>query len=195
MPIVYKTCTSDGNIPDYICDACSDTEKGRVRGAVYIDKSLKSEIIKANVESLAWWETQIEAGLIKIVPTTRGTFDGGTPITVTGYGDENEKTTGKTFVVSVSDMNHFGNKPFYQALENNFKNYLFGFRTEKELRISTDAITALNVQDPVEEDAESVVNWNANVTWRQYKPNMLVPIYALTDEVKKLFSNCIEVEP
>jgi len=193
MAIIYKTCTQDGTITDYVCDPCGATEGGRVRGAAYIHKSLKSTITKQNVESLQWWENGIESGMIKVIPSTRGTYDGGAKQTVTGFGDEQEKVTKKTHTAVINDANHAGNELFYEALENNFKDYVFGFRTEKELRIGTDVLTGMEVKDNVEEDTNTAVLWQATITWDQSKPKMIVPIYKLTDEVKELFTNCVEV--
>ena len=194
MAIIYKTCTLDGTIPDYVCDPCGATEGGRVRGAAYIHKSLKDTIIKTNVESLDWWENGIESGMIKVIPSTRGTFDGGAKQTVTGFGDEQDKVTKKTFTSVINDANHAGNEEFYEALENNYKDYIMAFRTEKELRIATDVMTGMEVKDPVEEDTSSVVLWQSTITWDQNVPKTIVPIYTLTDEVKDLFSNCIDVD-
>jgi hypothetical protein len=194
MPINYKTCTVDGTVPAYLCDPCTGTEAGRLRGAFYMHKSILSEITDENIALKTWWETQIEAGTIILVPTTRGTFDGGTKRTVTGFGDEKEKIIGKTFTAVVTDPNHKGNAEFYEALENNYSDYYFGFRTASEIRIGTKQITGLEVKDPVEEDTDSIVPWQATVTWDQDKPEMTVPIYPLTDEVKGIFT-CYEVVP
>jgi len=194
MSIIYKTCTQDG-IPDYMCDPCVVSEKGRVRGVAYIHKSMKPTITKQNVESLTWWENGIESGMIIIIPTTRGTFDGGAKNTVSGFGDEKEKVVSKTFTAVINDNNHTGNVEFYNALENNFKDYVLAFRTEKELRIATDVITGLEAKDNVEEDTETAVLWQATVTWIQSKPQTIVPIYELTDDVKELFTGCIAIEP
>jgi len=193
MAIIYKICATDETFPDYICDPCGEPEKGRVRGVAYIHKDLKSTIDKTNVESRAWWENGIESELIKIVPSTRGTFDGGTKQTVAGFGDEKEKIVGKTFVAVINDQNHTGNELFYQALENNFKDYIFAFRTGSELRIANDVILGLEVKDNVEEDTESDVFWQATVTWEQNRPKMIVPIYDLSDDVKSLFTNCLTI--
>ena len=194
MAINYRICAQDETIPEYICNECGETEGGRVRGAAYIHKSLKDDVIKANVETIKWWEDNIELGLIKVIPTTRGTYDGGAKQSITGFGDEQEKITKKTHTAVVNDSNHKGNDLFYEALENNYKDYIFAFRTEKELRIGTDVLIGLEVQDAVEEDTNSAVLWQATVTWDQSRPKMIVPIYELTDEVKRLFTSCIEVE-
>ncbi|MDR1764407.1 MAG: hypothetical protein LBR64_10755 [Dysgonamonadaceae bacterium] len=194
MSLIYKTCTSGGQIPTYNCNACGETEGGRVRGAAYIHKSLKSALTSANLLSIAWWEQQIEAGLIFVIPSTRGTFDGGTANTVTGFGDETNKKTGKTYVAVINDANHAGNQAFYQALENNFADYILAFRTEKELRVANEVLTDFNMQDAVTENTEDPVLWAATATWVQKIPNTLVEVLTLTDDIKELFSKCIDTE-
>jgi hypothetical protein len=175
-----------------MCDGCGETEGGRVRGAVYYHRSLKSALTAANLLSVEWWETQIEAGKVKVIPSTRGTFDGGTKNTVTGFGDDAEKITGKTYTAVVNDRNYAGNVAFYEALENNYKDYIFGFTTENLLHNATDVMTGLEVKNAVEEDVNSAVLWQANVTWIQKVPNQAVKIYQLTGEIKDLFRKCID---
>jgi len=192
MALVYKTCAIDDNLPEYICDPCAEGELGGVRGTAFIHKSLKEEITKTNLELISWWEQHVNAGLIIVIPTTRGTFDGGTPNTVPGFGDVAEKITSKTFTLVFNDLNHKENQPFYQFLENNFKDYIPAFRTGSELRVGTDVLASCAVADNIEEDINSNVLWTGTTTWKQKSPNTLVPVYNLTDKVKNLFSNCID---
>ena len=90
MAIIYKSCTPSGGVPEYMCDPCTEGEKGRVRSVMFINKSLLVTLAviglgaKKNIETLSWIETQIEAGLIIIIPNVRGTYDGGAPSKVTG---------------------------------------------------------------------------------------------------------------
>lgn len=199
MTIVYKKCAPDGEIPEYMCDPCETGELGRVRGAAYIDKSLK-DLIDAesttpgvkNIESKSWWETQILAGLIKVIPTTRGTYDGGTSNMVTGFGDRREVKSSKTHSLVFNDPNHKGNDDFYQAIEDNAENYFIAWRTDTELRVSKETLTNVDAQDAVEEDLDSIVTWQVTNTWDQKGSKKNVPIYNLGD-VKDVF-NCIDKE-
>jgi len=199
MAIVYKKCVEDGNVPEYLCDPCVITEKGRVRGTAYIHKSLKDVLegesstpgIK-NVELKAWWETQILAGLIKVIPKTRGTYDGGTSNMITGYGDVSEIKSNKTHTLVFSDPNHKGNDDFWQGMENVATDYLIAWRTETELRVANAPLDNIDAQDAVEEDINSDVRWQVTNTWRQNKPKMNVAIYNLGD-VKDVF-DCIDEE-
>lgn len=190
MAIVYKKCVEDGAIPEYLCDPCMVTEKGRVRGAAYIHKSLKNVLEEEsgtagvkNVESKTWWETQILAGLIKIVPKSRGTYDGGTSTKVTGFGDITEIKSNKTHSLVFSDPNHKGNDDFWQGMENIATDYLMAWRTETELRVANAPLDDIEAKDAVEEDDTSVVVWQVTNTWKQNKPKMNVAIYNLGDVI------------
>ncbi|MDR2003951.1 MAG: hypothetical protein LBQ74_13040 [Prevotella sp.] len=201
MPIVYKDCEIPGTIAEYLCNPCLTTEKGRVSGIAYINKSLKDQIdaesetpgVK-NIESLAWWEEQIELNLIKVIPLVRGTYDGGTSNMVSGFGRINEIKSNKTHVVVVNDYNHTGNDVFWQEMENTAMNHILAWRTDKELRVATDVLESIEAKDAVEEDLNSAVLWQITNTWRQNGPKMNVPIYNL-GEVANVFQCIEEITP
>jgi hypothetical protein len=197
MAIVYKSCGGN-TIPAHLCNACTKTEKGGVRGVAYIQKILIDAvrnaetglINKTNVELLTWWNTNIENGKIIIVPQTRGTFDGGSPQTGAGYGDTKEITIAKNFTLVSHDPDHKDNEEFYAALSNAPGAYHVAWRTGTELRIS-DTPVNIDVVDNTEEDVDSVVDWAATATWTQSRKT--VQVFDVTP-VKQLF-NCFEVEP
>lgn len=191
MAIVYKKCLQDGSIPDYMCDACDDGEDGRVSGVFFLQKN--SEITDANLKLASWWEQQIGTGAAIVIPSVRGTYDGGAKNTLTGFGRQSEKVTGKTHTVIFNDKNHKGNQEFYEALENNSKDYIMGFVTANELRIGSKPIDTFESKDPVEEDVKSKVVWSSTVTWIQSNPKTLKILdISDSDDVKELFDNCIE---
>jgi len=185
MPLNYRRCVPESDLATYACDPCMDGEKGRVRGCAYIHKSLKADLTKINLESKEWWETQIEAGLIRIIPKTRGTYDGGTVNPVDGFGSVKQKKVSKTHIVTVNDPNHTGNDEFYNALENAAEahDYYFAFITGKELRVATEPLDAVEAKDPIEEDVESLVLWQVINTWTQSGSKKNIPIYALGEVV------------
>jgi len=191
--IVYKECLIDEYIPDYMCDECGKTESGRIRGAVFFHRSLKTQLTQSNFNKIVWWEQQLQAKTVIVIPSVRGTFDGGAPINVTGFGDQKEKVTGKNFTAVITDGNHTQNYKFYEGLENNyFKNYFFGFITGSEFRVGTDVILGFHAVDAVSDDPDSDVPWVSTITWKQDKPNSIVPIYELPDDVRDLFVHCID---
>jgi hypothetical protein len=195
MPIVHKAC-GDGTIPEHLCNPCIKNEKGGVRGVAYIEKSLIDAardsttglIKKTVVEVLTWWNTGAESGKIIVVPKTRGTFDGGSPQTGSGYGDVKEITIAKNFTLVAYDPDHKDNESFYEALANAPGAYHVAWRTGSELRISDEPVS-IDVVDNTEEDVDSVVDWAATSTWTQSRKT--VQIFDL-EPVKPIFS-CFEV--
>lgn len=193
MAIVYKNCIPTTGNYTYACDPCSDGEKGRVSGIVLFDKSIKDELMPENLALLSWWESQLTNEMVKIIPGVRGTYDGGTHTTVTGFGRLAEKVTGKEHVLVWNDKNHTLNEPFYSYLEANLKNFIPGWMTENELRVANSTLIKFEAKDPVEEDIDSIVVWQATATWRQNNP-AIPQIIDLSDhdDVKELFDNCVE---
>jgi hypothetical protein len=197
MPIIaYKVCGGNG-IPVHTCKPCIKNEKGGVRGVAYIEndylelaRDATSKLIeKTSVETLEWWNTGILEGKIIVVPKTRGTFDGGSPQTGSGYGDVKEITIAKNFTLVANDPDHKDNEEFYEALASSPGAYHVAWRTESELRIS-DTPVNVDVVDNTEEDIDSVVDWAATSTWTQSRKT--VQVFDITP-VKTIF-NCFEVE-
>ncbi|GHT33555.1 hypothetical protein FACS189434_07960 [Bacteroidia bacterium] len=182
---------------------CGD-ELGGINGVAYISDTLQADLFAnddtMNAEKLTdiiWWETQIQAGLIFVVPSTRGTFDGGAANNVSGFrSDEPEKMVSKTFTAVINDRNHAQNGEFYEALENNARGFYLAWNSGNELRMSRVPIQSFLAQDPVEEDFTSRLQWQATITWIQKKPKTIVPSLTLTEfnDIKELFSNCIDEE-
>lgn len=199
MAILYKQCTPEGGVPAYVCDPCAEGEKGRVRSVMFIDKSLLATLAAVtapattkNIETKEWVETQIEAGLIIVIPNVRGTYDGGASSKVAGFGDVKEKVIGKIHTAVFNDPNHTDNGAFYAALEDNCKQYAFGFRTASELRVANVVLDTFEAKDAVEEDTESLVLWNGTAVWTQKGTTKTLDIYDATD-ILDVF-NCIDTE-
>ncbi|WP_418894232.1 hypothetical protein [Limibacterium fermenti] len=194
MALIYKNCLPTAENPTYSCDPCFEGEKGRVSGIVLFDKSLKSELKEEKLTDMGWWGTQLLAGKARIIPLVRGTYDGGTNKTVTGFGRLAEKIVGKTHVLVWNDKNHTANEPFYTYLESNLRNFIPGWVTENELRVGGNVLEKLEVKDAVEEDVESLVLWQATATWTQSFPN-IPKIIDLKDreDIKGLFENCVDL--
>ena len=193
MPLVYKIC-GGGDIPAHICNPCISTENGNVRSIGLIDATLldisdEGLIEKAQVEALSFWEKGVTDGKIHIVPNTRGTFDGGSPVSSAGFGDVKEIVTGKDFTLVFNDPNHKENEAFYAAIANAPGAYHIAWRTDTELRISGTAVN-IDPVDNTEEDPTSAVLWTVTATWTQKRKT--VQIFDLVP-VKKIF-NCFEVE-
>ena len=172
MPISYKA-----RIEHYSRSLrdCLEMEQGGVRGAAFIKIGYiprnKNGYIDDSVETTDFWNTGIATKKIHIISPTRGSFDGGSAITVPGYGRIEEFAARKKFTAVIHDPEHSGNWSFYAKLAQARGQYHFAFITETELRIS-DTPVNIDVSDGVEEDVDSQVTWTCQVTWTQDKPTL-----------------------
>src|SRR4051812_12704673 len=106
----------EGSVADPECDPCLDNiELGGVRGVCYIHKSYVATV-KADPTNPAVWAAGKAAGLIKVIPQTNGTSDGGAPVEVPGFGDQITKLIGYNFQVTYKDPVLAANTPFYNSI-------------------------------------------------------------------------------
>ena len=158
MGLIYKTC-ADGDFDEaYNCDPCFDAENGNVRSLVLIRKgtAIAFPLVKFD------WELQVGLGNIFIMPETRGSFDGGTPKYITGYGSTKEKKVGDDYILSVSDPNYVDNVLFYQEAEKHLWN--IAYLSETQLNYVAQDVT-LTAKAPIEEDLETDVAWDLELKW------------------------------
>jgi hypothetical protein len=184
MPIVYKDC-AEVEIPAHICDDCSPAEGGGIRSIALIKKDFAFTDITDPEE----WTAGIEDGSIIVVPSTRGTFDGGSPVTGTGYGDNKQTINGYDFTLVAHDPAYAANGEFWNKVRKR-KDFKVAWRTETQVHVSAETVT-VNPTNPVEEGLDSAVDWLVNFTW--FAPELSIPFDAtnLKDEVFR----CFEVTP
>jgi hypothetical protein len=160
---IYDPC--EGQISDPICDPClDDVELGRVRGVAFIHRNYV-DTLNADPTDDTIWATGVEQGMIKIIPKTTGTYDGGSPVEAPGFGDTETKIIGYKFVASYRDPSLKGNTAFYNSIKRSSV-WHFAFRTETLTRISQYPATVIP-KAPVEEDMTSQSVWNVDVKFNQ----------------------------
>jgi hypothetical protein len=157
---LYNPCETSVELP--VIDPCvNENEGGRVRGIAYVHKSFFATL-SADPDNPVVWAQGIAQGQIITIPRTSGTFDGGSPVEVPGYGDTESDVIGFKFVLSYKDPNIKGNTPFYNTIKAASGQYHVAFRTENLTRISDNPCTVIP-KSPVEEDMTSRVVWNVDV--------------------------------
>ena len=178
MGLIYKTC-ADGDFDEaYTCDPCLTAENGNVRSLVLIRKGtvIAFPLVKFD------WELQVGLGNIFIMPETRGSFDGGTPKYITGYGSIKEKKVGDDYVLAVRDPNYVDNVAFYQEAEKHLWN--IAYLSETQLNYVAQDVT-IAAKAPIEEDLETDVAWDLELKWF----SKLKPVTAAYSTIASLFLN------
>lgn len=169
--LAYSLYDCTGAVEAPTCDPClNDIEHGRVRGVAYIAADYYATLV-ADPTDISLWTDGVAAGKIFIIPATQGNFDGGAPVEVTGYGDADTKVIGYKFTLTYKDPTLQGNTAFYNSIKNS-GNYYVAFRTETLTRISDNPAT-VKPKAPIEDDLNSEVVWNVEVTYSQ--PDHSVP--------------------
>ncbi|MCM1034933.1 MAG: hypothetical protein NC229_08465 [Bacteroides sp.] len=194
MSLQRLTCN---NVSDetliHVCNPC-ERELGRVRGVVLFDGSFDTESLIAKLlegteeaaqEAAKIFEDAIENGDAHLISETTGTFDGGSPQTGDGYGDEETRLLGYLYTLSFKDPSYAGNKDFYERAENS--HWKIGFRTETLFHIG-DKVASIQAIAPVEQDLTSAVAWNVTATWKSKAKPDIVPLAPIA----KYFEGCWE---
>jgi hypothetical protein len=158
MPIVYKNCDAV-EIPQHVCEDCAGSENGGIRSIALIDKDFEF----ADITEPDEWIAGIEAGKIIVVPATRGTFDGGSAVTSSGYGDIAQITTGYNFTLTARDPAYIQNQTFWNIVSRR-RDLKVAFRTATQVHVS-EVPVSITPTNPVEEGLESVVDWQISFTW------------------------------
>jgi hypothetical protein len=182
MAIVYKNC-DEVDIPEHVCDDCVVGEMGGIRSIALIDK----DFTLSDITTSASWTAGITAGKIIVLPTTRGTFDGGSAVTAQGYGDNAQITTGYNFTLTARDPAYKQNQKFWNLIAKR-KDLKVAYRTETLVHIS-DVPVSITPTNPVEEGLDSVVDWQVSFTWTS--SNLPEPYDATA--LKSTVFTCFEV--
>ncbi len=179
--IYKKSCTEGIGALVHKCDPCDTPEMGRVRSLILIKKGTQIDF-PLSVEQ---WRAAIEAGSIIVIPKTIGSFDGGTPKTGDGYGDDTEKVLSTDYVLSVKDPAYKDNHDFWKAASRHKWN--IAYRTETLLHY-VDADCSITAKAPVEEGLDSRVVWNVEIKWNAQEDPKAVEFEPIAE-----FIDCIEV--
>lgn len=156
---VYYPDNCEDIIPDHICDNCGDIELGGIRSVGY----LRNTAAISDPSDPTEWEALFAAGDLILIPETKGTFDGGSPVFAPGYGDQQQRLVGYNFTLTYQDPNYKQNCDFYNAMKFS-RGWKFVYRTETQIHI-VDYTVQATPTNPVEEDKTTEVTWNVSVTW------------------------------
>ncbi|MBQ9602449.1 MAG: hypothetical protein IJR42_01390 [Paludibacteraceae bacterium] len=194
MSLQRITCDGASGTPlVHTCDPC-ERELGRVRGACLVDGSFDFTALiaalKGSDPSAAQnlFEQAIEDGDIHLISETTGTYDGGSPQTGDGYGDEETRLLGYLHTLNFKDPSYAGNKDFYEQAEK--EHWKLIWRTETLLHF-VNKPAGIQAIAPVETDLTSAVVWDVTATWKSKEKPEIAPLAHLA----KYFEGCWETTP
>lgn len=182
MALNYLSCTDNDAALVYTCDPCNTTEAGGIRSFILTKKGT-TIAVPLNLSALT---AQVEAGNVIIIPATRGTFDGGTPKMVAGFGNRKERRIGDDYVLQVKAPTYADNALFMSAIENE-EDWNLAFATETQLHVVTADCT-ITTKAPVEEGLDSEVLWNIEAKWFSKTKPTITPLSPIATLLK-----CFEI--
>lgn len=160
----YGTC--DDALDPHVSEDCDVAgEKARIRRGAFIHKSV-IDAINADPTDVAAWNAAITDNKVILLPKLSGTFDGGTPKMVAGFGDQKEKYSGSDFKANIKDPVYKSNWAFYRSLAGN-TSWHFAYWTESQVHI-TDVPVTVAPKNPVTENVDDDVLWEAELSWFQF---------------------------
>lgn len=177
--LIYKDCIEESEGLQYICDPCEITEGGGVRSLCLLKKgtTIPNPYTQLDIDIL------VGAGLMHVMPETRGSFDGGTPKMIAGYGDNKERNIGSDYVLQVKDPTFADNYAFWEAVENK-EDWNIAFRTETQLAVVYDDVT-ITTKAPAEEGIDTEVVWDIECKWFSKSKPTIQPYSGKFDTVLK----------
>lgn len=156
--IYYPTCSEE--LQSHFCDPCDDGELGGVRSVFYYQDGV---FALTNAPSKSEFDAGIAAGTVIIIPSTRGSYDGGSPTYDKGFGDTDQSYSSSTYKLTYIDPNYVKNRDFYNSLQSQTQ-WKIGWRSETQIHLSEKTVTAYG-KDTHEEDVKTKVYWNVEVSW------------------------------
>lgn len=166
MPYVsLLDCGNDELDPHYCEDPCNRWEEhARISAGAWIHRSVAQSILN-DPSNAAIWLTHIATKKIIVLPLLNGSFDGGAPKMVTGFGRQRERLSGYDFSSTVKDPVYVDNWLHYKSLSAN-SNYHFAYCTESQVHITSVPVTVVP-KNPVTDSLDDLVTWEATVTWNE----------------------------
>jgi hypothetical protein len=154
----------DDTLDPHFCAGCDDNpdEHGRIRRGAFVHTSVFAAIA-ADPSNATLWNTHIAAGKIIILPELQGTFDGGTPKLVAGFGDLKERYSGSDFKSTIKDPVYKKNWAFYRSIVGK-QTWHYYFCTENFGHLTSKPVTVAP-KNPITENVDDVVIWEADISW------------------------------
>jgi hypothetical protein len=158
---IYYPSGCEAEVGDHYCNPCDTPEHGRVRSVAFIANDFEL----SDPTSPTQWAAGIAAKKIIVIPETNGTFDGGSEVEGTGYGDQASKLTGYDFQLTYNDPNYKLNADFYNAIKRS-RNWKLAYKTSSLVHLTTNTVQVIP-KNPVTDSLTEEVVWNVLVKWSE----------------------------
>lgn len=158
-------CGDDLLDPHYCEDGCDlQEEHARIQYGAWIHKSVYP-LINADPSNEAVWLAQIAAGKVILLPLLTGTFDGGSPVYVTGFGPQKQRLSGFDFKATIKDPVYAKNWAHYKSLVGK-SSWHFAYGIETQIHITGKPVTS-TPKAPITDNLDDLVVWETEIAWTE----------------------------
>lgn len=165
--MAYSLNCEDEELDPHWCGGCEDTadENARISSGAWVHSDAYA-VLKNDPTNAAIWEAQKLLGKIIILPELNGTFDGGTPKLVPGYGRLKERYSGSDFSSTAKDPVYAKNWDHYRSLVGK-SSWHYAYNTSSKTHLTSVPVTVAP-KNPITENLEDTVVWESTITWFEY---------------------------
>jgi hypothetical protein len=156
------------NIPSFIERDCV-FESGRIVALAFIHKDVFPAIY-ANPSNAALWVDSSYSSDVIVFKNVRGSFDGGSPIEVSGVGNQSTRVINADRSASVMIPGVKGNEDVWNEIvkERGYR-VAFVVGANYDLLLLNNVDTSIFAVAPVEEGLDTEIMWNVSIKWKDIK--------------------------
>lgn len=152
-------------IPPFVTPECPD-EMGRIVGLAFIHKNIHASIYADPSNNALWVDGAYAADLV-VFQQVRGTYDGGSPIDVPGFGNQDTRTINadRTLTVQVEGVKN--NEGFWDGIRRSSEYFVaIVVGGDYDLLLINNKEINVFAGPPVEEGLDTNVTWNVSIKWK-----------------------------
>lgn len=159
MFLSYPDYNGCQNSAEYVCPVCPEGEAGRVRALAFVRRDVRF----VNPSDPLEWLFYVYFKQATVIPSVRGSYDGGKETTGEGFGSQQTRVTGVIHTLEYEEPMTPDNVPFYNSARRQSDLAVY-YLTEKNLWI-TDVAAKISATKPVEAGIDTQNVFKVNVQW------------------------------
>jgi hypothetical protein len=152
-------------VPDFITGDCV-YESGRVVALAFVHKDVYPAIYADPTNAALWVDSSYASDVI-IFKNVRGSFDGGSPVEISGFGNQSTKTINADRTLNVMVQGVKGNEDVWNELvkEQGYR-VAFVVGANYDLMFLNNVDTSIFAIAAVEEGLDTEIMWNVTIKWK-----------------------------
>lgn len=148
---------------DYDQDVCAN-EPGRIIAIAAIRTDAYATI-SADITTASTWQTQIDAGKIKVIKNVRGDKPKSADVPIDGFGRQASKSINRDHTSNITFADIIGNEDFWNILNYDSGHHYFYYTQGQRIWDTGNNVANWDGDSVVEEGLNTIVVGQATMTW------------------------------